>query len=304
MLGSKVEEAHRKARETLPASHRVLTGKPLQTPNDEQRDRLNDMERIVLYTLDMDVAAETPFALITAQVKKWKDGMWFAARGTERGGSATSSSAEAVALDRAANEVAVAMVGSEMCLLWTAHELAAMALWIGLAHARRLQPGRYVDAAQVEALVDRSVLRRGVEQYLALLEADVGDAEAWGSFVSQLPPLQSPLTDSEPGAQLLGQSSSSTPGISGAHDDSGKDEDNVAGNVIFRHLHRPGSGEARGTVGSNGDAIAGSSVGGNDAGSTGAPISIFTEHSSANAVKAQPLNTALDLGSIYGDLFQ
>ncbi len=62
------------------------------------REQLCDTERIVLYTLEFDVAVQHPYGIITAQVKRWRDDGLF--------GSREEKSVEAQTIDRAAAEVA------------------------------------------------------------------------------------------------------------------------------------------------------------------------------------------------------
>ena len=134
-MACKVEECHRKIRDVMAASHRSRHANarlPFEAgtpPFIARRDAVTDAERRVLYTLEFDVAVEAPYPAITAAVKRWRDAGCF--------GKREEKSAEAFALDRAAGEVAFAMMTTEMCLAWTPQEVAVGALWLALRHAQQ-----------------------------------------------------------------------------------------------------------------------------------------------------------------------
>lgn len=57
-------------------------------------DRVLEAERILLYTLEFDVAIEQPYAVVTTQLRRWRDAGIF--------GSKATKVPELAALDRAA----------------------------------------------------------------------------------------------------------------------------------------------------------------------------------------------------------
>lgn len=99
-LAAKVEEQHRRVKHLIDASYCVLHGTdrpPFEEASVEwrtRRDGLLETERILLYTLEFDVAIEQPYGMVTTQLRRWRDGGVF--------GSRFDKIPELAALDRAA----------------------------------------------------------------------------------------------------------------------------------------------------------------------------------------------------------
>jgi hypothetical protein len=76
-LALKVEESHRRSRELLDAM--LLTEKDIETtklPPEEVaklKDLLGQKERLVLYTLEFDMAVEHPYGHIVELIRSWRD---------------------------------------------------------------------------------------------------------------------------------------------------------------------------------------------------------------------------------------
>lgn len=164
-LGCKVEELHRKARDIIAAEWKINprfdSSKPAPKDPDIEyialREHLCDVERVVLYTLEFDVAVQHPFGLITGQVKRWRDAGLFGPR--------DEKSIEAQTLDRVAAEVALSCATSIIGLLFTAPEIAVASLFIGVQHVGRTMSLRIRDT-HVESLIDRGVLRSICDMYV------------------------------------------------------------------------------------------------------------------------------------------
>lgn len=106
-MAAKVEEQHRRVRHFVDASFCVLRGveRPPHGFNEEAsaewraaRDALLEAERVLLHSLEFDVAVEQPYAAITGALRRWRDAGAF--------GSRFERVPELAALDRAAASLA------------------------------------------------------------------------------------------------------------------------------------------------------------------------------------------------------
>jgi hypothetical protein len=205
-LATKVEEVHKKVKHFISIAYccqHELDALPFEVgspPYIAYRDQLLDAERRLLYTLEMDVAVEQPYALATHQIKKWRD--------SGRFGTHADKPMELAVLDKAASDVAFDWYGpntesspnglysdremlcsmnSELCLLFTAKELAVGALWIAW-HSITLADRFALEDKDFGALLDLRLLGAVVNHYIdmsnwnlsleARIQAASGDASS------------------------------------------------------------------------------------------------------------------------------
>ena len=151
LTACKVEEMHRKLREVLALSlksrwrndKRVASTLESPTEYPSWRDKLTDMERQVLYTLEMDVAVDTPYHHISAQVVRWRDSGALGRR--------DEASLPASQLDRVACVMAHSLSTSEAGLLFSSHEIAMASLLMAVRWMAAFgSPVRVTEAAFFE----------------------------------------------------------------------------------------------------------------------------------------------------------
>lgn len=137
LAACKVEEQHRRVRDILALSVKARypgskTRGALPDPAGPDyaalRDKLTDMERRVLYTLEFDAAVELPYAHITAQVVRWRDAGVL--------GRKSDAGPAAGFLDKWAAHAAYTLATTEAGLLLTGRELAACSLFLGARFMR------------------------------------------------------------------------------------------------------------------------------------------------------------------------
>jgi hypothetical protein len=88
-----------------------------------------DTERALLYTLEFDVAVEHPYPLIKSAVQSWKDQGLFGSL-FPRGRTLREAPLELAQAILLATNLAFTMVGSDLCLRFTAQELALASLYL------------------------------------------------------------------------------------------------------------------------------------------------------------------------------
>src|SRR5690606_39236484 len=122
------EEMHRKVKLLLTTAYccqhdvEVLPFEATSAAFTAYRDQILDAERRLLYTLEMDVAVEHPYALIVDILRKWRDAGRF--------GSRASTGPELPMMRRAAEDIAFDIMTGELSLLFTAREVAVGAVWL------------------------------------------------------------------------------------------------------------------------------------------------------------------------------
>jgi hypothetical protein len=142
------------------------------------RQKILDTERALLYTLEFDVAVEHPYPVLKATVLAWKEQGLFGAL-FPRGKTLREAPLELTQAMVLANNLAFTMVGSDMCLRYSALELALASL--SLAFTLIFVPqGRALPVSPdaFRKLADLRVLREVCDRFCLYLEEDAkADAE-------------------------------------------------------------------------------------------------------------------------------
>ncbi len=133
-IGFKVEEAHQKVRYVINSSWDAWHGgrRPRLAQDGDEfralRQSVLDMERIVLYTLEFDIAVEHPFPLVRAYLLALKEAGVFAPLGWGRAARNKEAPPEVVQANSAAINMAFESGATDACLLYTPPEIAAAAI--------------------------------------------------------------------------------------------------------------------------------------------------------------------------------